>query len=68
METPRQIVERIARGKGTFTESFRRYAEEQAREGHGETLQIIQGTDEIRRSLANALTMYVLTRMNRLYS
>lgn len=58
MEDPREFIEGIARSKGSFTESFRQQADEEARRGRRGMLQAIQGAEEIREDLSKALNMY----------
>lgn len=58
MEDPREFIEGIARSKGSFTESFRQQADEEARQGRRGMLQAIQGAEEIREDLSKALNMY----------
>ena len=53
----REYIEEVARSKGTFTESFRREAEEEARNGRSTMLQLIQSGEEIREDLSKALQM-----------
>lgn len=55
----REYIEELARRKGTFTESFRRQAEEEAESGRPTLLQVIQGSEENREDLSNALQMLV---------
>jgi hypothetical protein len=58
MESAQEVIEEIARRKGTYAESFKRQAEEEAREGRRGMLQAIQGAEEIREDLSKALKMY----------
>jgi len=58
MESAREIIEEIAMRKGTYTESFRRQAEEEAKKGRKGMLQAMQGAEEIREDLSKALKMY----------
>jgi hypothetical protein len=60
MEDPREFIEGIARSKGSFTESFRQQADEEASKGRRGMLQAIQGTEEIREDLSKALSMYLI--------
>ena len=53
----REYIEEVARSKGTFTESFRRVAEEESRNGRPTMLQLIQSSEEIREDLSKALQM-----------
>ena len=57
IEDAREVIEEIARRKGTFTDAFRRDAEEEANKGRKGMLQAIEGSDEIRKDLANSLRM-----------
>ncbi|OBT52528.1 hypothetical protein VE04_07127, partial [Pseudogymnoascus sp. 24MN13] len=57
MEDPREFIEGIARSKGSFTESFRQQADEEARQGRRGMLQAIQGAEEIREDLSKALNI-----------
>jgi hypothetical protein len=58
MESAKELIEKIARLKGTFTASFRRQAEQDAEQGRGELLQVMQGAEENREDLSKALNMY----------
>lgn len=53
----RLVIEEIARRKGSFTDAFKREAEEEARKGRKGMLQAIEGSEEIREDLAKALKM-----------
>lgn len=53
----RVVIEELARRKGTFTDAFRREAEEEAENGRKGMLQAIEGGEEIREDLAKALKM-----------
>ena len=53
----RAIIEELARRRGTFTAAFRREAQEEARKGRPATLQAMEGSEEIRENLAQALKM-----------
>lgn len=53
----RAFIEEVARCKGTFSDAFRRRAEEEAANGHKELLQMIEGGEENRKDLAKALEM-----------
>lgn len=57
IENARAVIEELARRKGTFTNAFRREAEEEAKKGRKGMLQAIGGGEEIREELANALKM-----------
>jgi hypothetical protein len=57
VEDPRAFIEELARRKGTFTDAFRREAEEEAEKGRKSMLQMIEGGEEIREDLAKALEM-----------
>jgi hypothetical protein len=57
IEDARVVTEEIARRKGTFTDAFRREAEEEAENGRKGMLQAIEGGEEIREDLAKALKM-----------
>lgn len=56
-EDARAIIEDLARGKGAFTDAFRREAKEEAENGRKGMLQAIEGSEEIREDLAKALKM-----------
>jgi hypothetical protein len=58
MPSAKEVIEQIARGKGTFTNSFRKHAEKEAKSGRETLLQMIQGAEEIRQDHARALKMY----------
>ncbi|CAO2655016.1 Nn.00g117490.m01.CDS01 [Neocucurbitaria sp. VM-36] len=51
----RAIIEELARLRGTYTAAFRREAQEEARKGRPATLQLIEGNQELRENLAQAL-------------
>jgi hypothetical protein len=53
----RAVIEELSRLKGTFTDAFRREAEEEAENGRKGMLQAIEGGEEIREDLAKALNM-----------
>lgn len=57
IEDARVVIEELARRKGTFTDAFRREAEEEAENGRKGMLQAIEGGEEIREDLAKALKM-----------
>jgi hypothetical protein len=57
IEDARTVVEELARRKGTFTDAFRREAEEEAENGRKGMLQAIEDGEEIREDLATALKM-----------
>lgn len=52
------FIEKLAMGKGTFSDAFKQEAKEEARSGRKGMLQAIQGSEEIRADLAKALQMY----------
>lgn len=54
-EDARAVIEELARRKGTFTDAFRREAEEEAENGRKGMLQAIEGSEEIREDLSKAL-------------
>ncbi|KID97303.1 ATPase-like, ATP-binding domain protein, partial [Metarhizium majus ARSEF 297] len=54
-EDARAFIQELAGRKGTFTDAFRREAEEEAKNGRKGMLQAIQGGVEIRQDLAKAL-------------
>lgn len=56
-EDARAFIQELAGRKGTFTDAFRREAEEEAKNGRKGMLQAIQGGEEIRQDLAKALRM-----------
>lgn len=56
-EDARAVIEELARRKGTFTDTFRQEAEEEAKNGRPGMLQVIEGSEEIREDLAKALNM-----------
>lgn len=53
----RTVIEELARRKGSFTHAFRLKAEEEARNGRSDLLQLIEGGEEIREDLAQTLKM-----------
>jgi hypothetical protein len=55
--TAREIVEDIARRKGTFTDAFRQEAKNQAREGRRGMLQAMESGEEIREDFSKLLKM-----------
>lgn len=57
LEEAQKEIEEIARLKGSFTDAFRQEAEEEARNGRTSTLQAMQGGEEIRKDLEQALKM-----------
>jgi hypothetical protein len=57
IEDARAVIEEIARRKGSFTDSFKREAEEEAKNGRRGMLQAIEGGEEIREDLVKALKM-----------
>jgi hypothetical protein len=56
-ETARTIVEGIARRKGTFTDAFRREAENEATYGRRGMLQAMESGEEIREDFSKLLKM-----------
>ncbi|KAF2262892.1 hypothetical protein CC78DRAFT_605161 [Lojkania enalia] len=54
-EEARAEIEELARRKGTFTDAFKREAEEEAKKGRKGMLQAIEGSEEIREDLEKAL-------------
>lgn len=57
IEDARAVIEELARRKGSFTEAFRREAEEEAANGRRGMLQAMEGGEENREDLAEALKM-----------
>ena len=53
----RAVIEELARRKGTFTHAFRLQAEEEARNGRQGMLQVLEGSEDIREDLTQALKM-----------
>lgn len=51
----RAVIEELARRKGTFSDAFRREAEEEAENGRRGMLQAIEGSEEIREDLVKVL-------------
>lgn len=66
VEEGRAVIEDIARRKGTFTDAFKQEAEEEARSGRMGMLQAVEGGEENRVDLNEALKMYELY-LNRMY-
>jgi hypothetical protein len=56
-ETAQEIVEDIARRKGTFTDAFRQEAEDQAKSGRRGMLQAMESGEEIREDFSKLLKM-----------
>lgn len=57
IQDARTAIEELARRTGTFTDSFRQEAEEEAKKGRKGMLQAIECGDEMRDNLAKALKM-----------
>jgi hypothetical protein len=56
-ETARTIIEGIARRKGTFTDAFKREAEDEAMYGRRGMLQAMESGEEIRDGFSKLLKM-----------
>jgi hypothetical protein len=65
-DSPQEVIEAIARSKGTITEAFRQKAMEDANEGRSSTLEVIRSLEEIREDHSRALEMYVFTHLSAL--
>lgn len=56
-EEARAVIEELARRKGTYTDAFKREARAEAKKGREGMLQLIEGSEEVREDLAEALKM-----------
>jgi hypothetical protein len=58
MQSGKEIIEKIARSKGTFAQSFIREAERQALKGQTGMLEAIEGAEELRVDLSRSLKLW----------
>lgn len=56
-EEARAFIEELARRRGTYTNAFKREARAEAKKGREGMLQVIEGSEEVRKNLAMALKM-----------
>jgi hypothetical protein len=59
MQTGKEIIEKIARSKGTFTKSFILEAEQEAEKGRTGMQEAIEGAEELRVDLTRALRLWI---------
>jgi hypothetical protein len=59
MQSGKEIIEKIARSKGMFAESFIQKAQQEAEEGRTGMLEAIEGAEELRMDLSRSLKLSV---------